>query len=69
MSKFLNELSADEENETYFAVPTFAQRLGDYKQTCMDIITTIKMANQNLEDYIVPQTAILDRMGQKPKGR
>ena len=68
MPKFLAELS-DSEEETYFAMSTLVERLSDYKQTCVEIYALLKNKRQSFENYIVPERAILDRMGQKPKGR
>ena len=59
MSKFLNDFN-NEDEETYFAVPSLVERVNEYKQTCWDIFTMLKMNLQNVEDY---------RLGQKPKGR
>ena len=68
MAKFLDE-PQECENEVFLVTPTIREKIYGYKQTIMEVMTMLKMLHQNFKDYIAPETAVLDRLGHKPKGR
>ena len=68
MTKFLDELPEKDE-EIYVEIPSWVVKAYEYKKTCVDIISMIKLFCQNLENYIVPESAIVDRRRIEPKGR
>lgn len=68
MAKFLDELS-ENEDEVYLKTPTFFERMSDYKETVFDLITMTKLLRETMEDYVVPESVVMDRMGLRPNGR
>ena len=68
MTKFLDELS-DNEDEVFLKTPTFYERIFEYKKTITDLIGMSKMLAETIEQYVVPEEALMDRLGLRPSGR
>nr|XP_018667761.1 transmembrane protein 181-like isoform X2 [Ciona intestinalis] len=64
MSEFLDGIDS-----VYLREPTLYEKILDYKTAFSDAHTYFKHLMQELENYIVPETVVMDRFGCKPKGR
>ena len=57
------------DDEIYLALPSLYERLVDYKHTLLEVNTLLKKVFQYFQDYLVPESAVMDRLGHRPKGR
>lgn len=69
MSVYLHDDSDDQTQDHIFSQPTFYEKLSEVKTAFEDRMTLCKQLYQDFENYIVPDSVISDRLGQKPKGR